>query len=155
MTTTRYGRAIGAALGNPQPDPTTIRGIIRSADVLLQFGDLETQFGIQAEPLAVFERQRGSSDILTTFTHEADAERYLLILGRPGIVPEPWDDGHLRYTWPDGVELDDAMLNVRWQAEDGLHEMSSSVLHERKNLCLAAWARELPVEELLARAARD
>lgn len=155
MRTTQHGRAVGAALGNPQPDPTTLVGTIRKAHVLLQFGDLETQFGIQTEPLAVFERQRGWSRILTTFTREVDAERYLLILGRPGIVPEPWDDGHVRYTWPDGVELDDAMLNVKWQAEDGAHEMTSSSLRERTNLCLAAWARDVSIEELLARAARN
>lgn len=154
MRTTLHGRAVGAALGNPQPDPTTLPGIRRGADVLLQFGGHETQFGIQAEPLAVFERQRGSSRIVATFSHEADAERYLMVLARPEIVPEPWDAAHVRYTWPDGVDIDEAKRNVTWEADDGTHRMSVVDLAERKNLCLAAWARNVPIEDLLARAAR-
>lgn len=154
MRTTLHGRAIGATLGNPQPDPTTLAGIPRGPDVLLQFGDHETQFGVQAEPLAVFERQRGASRIVTTFSHEADAERYLLVLARPEIVPEPWDDAHVRYTWPDDVQVDDVKRSVTWRADDGTHRMSVVDLAEQKNLCLAAWTRNVPIEDLLARAAR-
>jgi len=154
MTTTRHGRAIGAALGNPQPDPTSLSGAVREPNVMVQFGDLETQLGIQAQPLAVFERQRGSTRIVTTFTHEADAERYLVVSARPEIVPEPWDVAHTRYAWPDDVDVDEAKLNVAWESEDGTHRMSTTRLGERKNLCLAAWARDTPIEVLLARAAR-
>ncbi|WP_141399103.1 hypothetical protein [Curtobacterium sp. 'Ferrero'] len=154
MMSTSRARAIGAVLGNPQPDPASLSGIPREPNVLVQFGDLETQLGIQAEPLAVFERQRGSSRIVTTFTHEADAERYLLISARPEIVPEPWDDAHVRYTWPDDVVVDDTKLNVSWDSDDGTHRMATTALGERKNLCLAAWSRDTPIEVLLARAAR-
>ncbi len=72
MKTTRHGGSIGAALGNREPDTTSLPGILRATGVLLQFGDLETQFGMRAEPLAVFGRQRSRSRIVTNFTHEAD-----------------------------------------------------------------------------------
>jgi len=156
MTTTRHGSSIGAALGNVQPDETTVPGILRAPGVLLQFGDLETQFGIQAEPLAVFERQRGHTRIVTTFTHEEDAERYLLTFARPEAVPEPWDDARVRYTWPDDVQVDVdvAKLNVAWEARDGTHRMSTVDASERKTLCMAAWARNVSIPELLARVGR-
>lgn len=149
VRTTPHGRAIGEALGNPQPDPTTLAAISRGADVLLQFGDHETQFGIQAEPLAVFERQRGSLRVVTTFSHEADAERYLLVLARPAIVPEPWDAARVRYAWPDDVDVDEVKRTVTWEADDGTHRISVVDLAERKNLCLTVWARNVPIVDLL------
>jgi len=68
------------------------------------------------DPLTVFERQRGSSRIVTTSTHETDAERYSLIAARPEIVPEP-GDAHVRHTWP--VDVDGASSTPRGTRETG------------------------------------
>ena len=156
MSTTAHGRAIGAAAGNPQPDPTSLPGILREAGVLLEYGDLETQIGIQSDPLAIFKRDRGSARLLTTFSHEADAERYLLIKSRPELVSEPWDAAPDRYTWPEGVDADDeaSELTVTWRSEDGLHRIATRAAGERRNVCMTAWVRDAPIEELLERAAR-
>lgn len=84
--------------------------------MLLQHGDLETQIGIRSDPLAIFKRDRGSARLLTTFSHEADAERYLLIKARPELVSGPCDAAPERYTWPEGVDADDeaSELTVTW-----------------------------------------
>lgn len=156
MRTTAHGRAIGAAIGNPKPDPTSLPGILRRAGVLLQYGDLETQIGIQSDPLATFKRDRGSARLLTTFSHESDAERHLLISARPELVSEPWDAAPDRYTWPEGVDADEAAseLTVTWRSEDELHRVVTRAVGERRNVCMTAWVRDVPIEELLERAAR-
>jgi hypothetical protein len=153
--TTHHGHAIGLAIGNRRPDPTGLPGISRGPGVLLEYGDLESQFGIQEHPLAVFERQRGSSRVMTSFTHETDAERYLLVRGCPQIVTEPWDGGD-RYLWPDGARavLDRPGLSVSWRGDDALHVMETSTFGEFDTLCRAVWVRDISISELLRRAAR-
>ena len=155
MRTTRWGRAIGAVVGNLQPDPTSLPGIRRDPNVLLQFGDLETQVGIQEEPLAVFKRDKGHARVLATFTHEADAERYVLVLARPEIVSGPLHASFDCSTWPDSVEVDPLEQSVTWRAEDGIHRMTTESLLQRKHLRRVAWARNVTLEELLTRAARS
>ncbi|MBT1681818.1 hypothetical protein [Curtobacterium flaccumfaciens] len=156
VRTTAHGRAIGAAIGNRHPDPTSPPGILREAGVLLQHGDVETQIGVQSEPLAIFKRDRGFSRVLTTFSHEADAERYLLIKARPELVSEPWGAAPDRYTWPEGVDADDeaSELTVTWRSDDGLHRVVTRAVGERRNVCMTAWVRNVRVEELLGRAVR-
>ncbi|MBT1543787.1 hypothetical protein [Curtobacterium aurantiacum] len=124
--------------------------------MLLEYGDLETQIGIQSDPLAIFKRDRGSARLLTTFSHEADAERYLLIKSRPELVSEPRDAAPDRYTWPEGVDADDeaSELTVTWRSEDGLHRVATRAAGEHRNVCMTAWARNVQVEELLGRAVR-
>ncbi|MCA5923426.1 hypothetical protein [Curtobacterium oceanosedimentum] len=104
--------------------------------MLLPYGDLETQIGIQSNPLAMFKRDRGSARLLTTFSHQGDAERSLLIKSRPELVSEPWDAAPDRYTWPEGVDaVDDASeLIVTWRSEDGLHRVVARAVGERRNV---------------------
>lgn len=152
--TTVHGRALGALLGNPQPDPTGLPGIRRDANTLVEYGDIETQVGVQAQPLAVFKRERGQSRVLTTFSHEEDAERYLLVRAHPDVVTDRWKEPD-RYLWPTGVEAEVSARRcaVTWSAADGTHEIvTTSPIGEADPVCRTAWVRDVPIDELMARA---